>query len=174
MGQQKSSACYEGICLFFCLFLISFFVRSGARFFVPTRNLRTPSSSGLSRHGLEAAVCEEGEAQRPPLTAPARDGVRKLRVGTIRGEPAAGRDNFAPQPCIRWITRARTMMHSCASASEAPRRRTHSAQRHESHAVGAGPRHLEPSSVTLATGADRSELSGDWRIDMIASRVSAV
>ena len=37
---------------------------------------------------------------------------------TIRGEPAVGRDRFAPQPCIRWAVTTLTMMQSCASAAK--------------------------------------------------------
>jgi len=55
--------------------------------------------------------------------------------------------SIAPQPCIRWVQEPD---HDAAMriGSEAPRRRTHSPFRHESHGNTSGPRHLEPSSAT--------------------------
>jgi hypothetical protein len=66
---------------------------------------------------------------------------------TIRGEPAFGRGSIAPQPCIRWVQGPN---HDAAMriGSEAPRRRTHSSSRHDSHESPRDPatsnRHRRP------------------------------
>ena len=59
------------------------------------------------------------------------------------------------------------MMHGCASVSEAPRRRTHSVVRHESHAAARG-RPPPRTVIGDPLGADQAEtyhllsVDGDW------------
>jgi hypothetical protein len=63
-----------------------------------------------------------------------------------RGEPASRRERSRRQPCIRWISWIRTMMHTCASAA---RLRGGGPNLHNGMRamVFTGPRHLEPSSA---------------------------
>src|ERR1700756_1877496 len=73
-----------------------------------------------------------------------------------RGSSLVAHEHFAPHPCIRWAAMTRTMMQSCASAAKAPRRRAHSAQRHESHGFRGTPPPLEPARQpeAVATGLE--------------------
>jgi hypothetical protein len=63
-----------------------------------------------------------------------------------RGARIAARERSRRQPCIRWISWIRTMMHTCASAA---RLRGGGPNLHNGMRamVSAGPRHLEPSSA---------------------------
>jgi hypothetical protein len=84
---------------------------------------------------------------RPHLDSFKHDGTLDAIGMTIRGEPAFGRGSIAPQPCIRW---EQEPDHDAAMriGSEAPRWRTHSSSRHDSHESPRDPatsnRHRRP------------------------------
>src|SRR4029077_14275942 len=83
---------------------------------------------------------------------------------TIREEPAFGRGSIEPQPCIR--LGPRTPNHDAAMriGSEAPRRRTHSSSRHDSHESprdsATSSRHRRP----VTSGPTGPKLSGTFSI----------
>jgi hypothetical protein len=76
--------------------------------------------------------------------------------------------SIAPQPCIRSITQSGDLNHDAPMriGSEAPRRRTHSAQRHDSHGLrGTPPPRTVIGDLSLWSGSSRNCQSvGDWRI----------
>jgi hypothetical protein len=137
---------------------LSFFVRLGSPFLRPDPHERY---AGARRSGQGWRV---SATARPVLDGSEHDGTVGV-VGTTTSRGA----------CV-WCTKDRaTSLYSAGAetrthdavmriGSEAPRRRTHSAQRHEKPWFLSGPRHLEPSSVdlsqTVRTGArNRSGIS---------------
>jgi len=85
------------------LSFVSFFVRSKARFFVPTRGSLTSSRAEAVKVGRRANLAACSELARPYLDSFEHDGTLGAIGMTIRGEPAFGRGSVAPQPCIRWV-----------------------------------------------------------------------
>jgi hypothetical protein len=85
------------------LSFVSFFVRSQARFFVPTRGSLTSSRAGAVKVGRRANLAACSEIARPYLDSFEHDGTLGAVGMTIREEPAFGRGSIAPQPCIRWV-----------------------------------------------------------------------
>ena len=103
-----------------------------ARFFVPTRSSARPSRAGAVKVGRCNNLSTCFALARPYLDRFEHDGTLRAVATTIRGEPAFGRGSIAPQPCIRWV---QDPNHDAVIriGSEAPRRRTHSTFRHDSH-----------------------------------------
>ena len=131
-----------------------------ARFFVPTHDSLTPSRAGAVKVGRRTNLAACSALARPYLDSSEHDGTLGAVGMTIRGEPAFGRGSIAPQPCIRWVHRTRTMMQSCASAAKLRGGGPILSTRHESHGGTSGPRHLEPSSATRHKRTDRAETVG--------------
>jgi hypothetical protein len=117
------------------------------RFFVPTRALLTSARAGAVKVGRCTNLAACSAFARPHLDSFEHDGTLDAIGMTIRGEPAFGRGSIAPQPCIRWVQEPD---HDAAMriGSEAPRRRTHSSSRHDSHESPRDPatsnRHRRP------------------------------
>ena len=104
-----------------------------AHFFAPTRIVQMLSRAGAVKVGRRSDIPSRSSDARPYLDSPEHGSTLVVVGMTSRGELACRARTFVPQPCIRWAATTRTMMQSCASAAKAPRRRAHSAQRHESH-----------------------------------------
>ena len=83
----------------------------------PVSSPRHTHSGGRRAQGLSRTALLQ-RRRRLVLYWPEHDGTLDAVGMTIRGEPAVGRDRFAPQPCIRWAVTTRTMMQSCASAAK--------------------------------------------------------
>jgi hypothetical protein len=111
---------------------VSLFDRE-ARFFVPTRASLTLARAGAVKVGRRTNLAACSALARPYLDGFEHDGTLGVVGMTIREEPAFGRGSIAPQPCIR--LGPRTPNHDAAMriGSEAPKRRTHSSSRHDSH-----------------------------------------
>jgi hypothetical protein len=132
------------------LFLfVSFFVRSGSpRFFVPTHKSQTPSRAGVVKVGRRANVATRSIIARPHLDGPEHDGTLDVVGMTLsRGARLLGA-RFAPHACIRRVPYDPNHDAVMRIGSEAPRRRTHSFGRHQSHAASRDPatsnRHRRP------------------------------
>ncbi len=114
---------------------LSFLVRPG-------QPVSSPRPMRIEEQARAGAV-KDG-ALAPPGRGLVLDGLRARRHtccgrdDDVRGEPACGARILVPHPCIRWVQRPdhdAVMRIGC----EAPRRRTHSAQRHESRGFRRDP-----------------------------------
>jgi hypothetical protein len=143
----------------FCLSSVSLFDLK-ARFFVPTRGSLTSSRAGAVKVGRRANLAACSELARPYLDSFEHDGTLGAIGMTIRGEPACGRGSVAPQPCIRWVQRTRTMMQSYASAAKLRSGGPILLFGVESQGNTSGLRHLEPSSATLSPAGTGAETVG--------------
>jgi len=126
-------------------------------FFAPTHSVQTLSRAGFVKVGRRSDISSCSRHARPYLDKPEHgstlvlvgmDGSRGARLSRTNIR-AATLYSVGPQ-------RPRTMMQSCASAAKAPRRRTHSAQRLESHGFYGTP----PPRTVIGDphrGADRAE-----------------
>ena len=116
---------------------ISLFDR-GDHPFVPTRTSLTSARAGAVKVGRRTNLTACSAVARPHLDSFEHDGTLDAIGMTIRGEPAFGRGSIAPQPCIRWD---QGPDHDAAMriGSEAPKRRTHSSPRHNSHGTNRDP-----------------------------------
>ena len=114
------------------LSFVGFFVRSESPFLRPDPQQRQAvarrSCQGWPFNNLSTCFA----LARPYLDRFEHDGTLRAVATTIRGEPAFGRGSIAPQPCIRWV---QDPNHDAVIriGSEAPRRRSHSTFRHDSH-----------------------------------------
>ena len=126
-----------------------------SRFSAPTRNCAGPARAGAVKNGRRADLAMHDVPARPLLDSSEHVGMLMLVGMTItRGARSEQRDSIAPHPCIRWVARTSTMMHSCASvrSSEAADPFYPSASK---PCLRPGPRHLEPSSPTHHDRAGR-------------------
>jgi hypothetical protein len=114
-----------------------------ARFFVPTRGSLTSSRAGAVKVGRRANLAACSELARPYLDSFEHDGTLGAIGMTIRGEPAIGRDQSRHNLVFGGC---KNPNHDAAMriGSEAPRRRTHSSSRHDSHE---SPRDPPPRTV---------------------------
>src|ERR1700730_18325819 len=127
---------------------VSFFVRSESPFLRPDpRFAYVGARRSCQGWPLRTNLAARSAFARPHLDSFEHDGTLDAIGMTIRGEPAFGRGSIAPQPCIRWVQEPD---HAAAMriGSEAPRRRTHSSSRHDSHESPRDPatsnRHRRP------------------------------
>jgi hypothetical protein len=104
---------------FFLLFLPVSLFDLGSRFFAPTHTWRKPSRAGAVKAGRYRALAARSVVSRPRLDSPcARRHADCGRDDTSEGSSLSEREELAPQPCIRWVLKTRTMMHACASAAK--------------------------------------------------------
>ncbi len=127
--------------------LIPLFGRKG-----PSLRPDLPYRRAPSADAVQDAACGTGEAgaKRPRrrrarryhggqgdiLSINSRTGSRRVTHSSAQGDSEGslpGVAPSAPQPCIRWIARIRTMMQSCASAARLLGGGAHSLPRHGSH-----------------------------------------
>ena len=88
-----------------------------ARFFVSDRRSRRAPGAVKAGRLLRRTTTRRSLALTVPstLSAPSNAGGLGQQDDDQRGAPAFERGSIAPQPCIRWGPRTRTMMQSCAS-----------------------------------------------------------
>ena len=110
-----------------------------ARFSAPTHMSREPTRAGAVKVGRHCGIAMSINVSRPHLDSSEHDGPLTVVGMTSRGEPASAASKTSRRILVfGGPSRSVTMMHGCASVSEAPRRRTHSVVRHESHAAARG------------------------------------
>ena len=138
-------------------FFVSFFVRSGARFFVPTHKPQTLSRAGAVKVGRRTNVAAGSIIARPYLDGSEHDGTLGVVGMTLsRGARLVGA-RIAPHACIRWVSYDPNHDAVMRIGSEAPRRRTHSLPRHQSHADVRDPATSNCHRRPIAMRADRAE-----------------
>src|ERR1700692_215637 len=121
-----------------------------ARFFVPPRGSLTSSRAGAVKVGRRANLAACSELARPYLDSFEHDGTLGTIGMTIGGEPACARDQSRHNLVFGG---SKDPNHDAAMriGSEAPRRRTHSTFRHDSHESPRDPatsnRHRRPVTV---------------------------
>ena len=139
-------------------FLVSFFVRSGARFFVPTHKSQTLSRAGAVKVGRRANVAAGSIIARPYLDGSEHDGTLGVVGMTLsRGARLVGA-RIAPHACIRRVSYDPNHDAVMRIGCEAPRRRTHSISRHQSHAAGRDPATSNCHRRPIAKRANRPEV----------------
>ena len=137
-------------------FLVSFFVRSGARFFVPTHKSQTLSRAGAVKVGRRANVAAGSIIARPYLDGSEHDGTLGVVGMTLsRGARLVGA-RIAPHACIRRVSYDPNHDAVMRIGCEAPRRRTHSISRHQSHAAGRDPATSNCHRRPIAKRANRA------------------
>ena len=121
-----------------------------ARFFVPTRASLTSARAGAVKVGRCTNLAACSDFARPHLDSFERDGTLGAIGMTIRGEPACGRDQSRHNLVCG---RSKDPNHDAVMriGSEAPKRRTHSSNRHESQGTcrksATSNRHRYPSQA---------------------------
>jgi len=106
-----------------------------ARFFAPTHIFREPARAGAVKIGRRAGHATTTDVSRPYLDCSKHDGTLEVVGMTLsRGARCCSVETMTPHPCIRRTIEARTHDACMRIGGEAPRRRTHSTRRHESHA----------------------------------------
>src|ERR1700738_2264269 len=109
-----------------------------ARFFVPTRSSARPSRAGAVKVGRRANLAACSELARPYLDSFEPHGTLGTIGMTVGGEPACARDQSRHNLVFGG---SKDPNHDAAMriGSEAPRRRTHSFPRHNSHGTNRDP-----------------------------------
>ena len=99
-------------------FLIGFFVRSGTRFFAPTRSIAKPARAGAVKVGRRANLAVFSNLARPHLDSSEHDGtLDAIGDDDLRGARFLGADQ-SRHNLVSGGSMTRTMMHSCASAAK--------------------------------------------------------
>src|SRR6516165_790224 len=97
----------------------SFFVRLGIPFLRPDPHVL---EAGARRGCQGRPSLWPGGTLRRLQAAPRQPRARRHaccgRDDTSEGSSLSGHEEFAPQPCIRWVAVTPTMMHACASAAK--------------------------------------------------------
>ena len=111
------------------------------------------SRAGAVKVGRRTNLAACSALARPYLDSSEHDGTLGAVGMAIRGELAFGRGSIAPQPCIRWVQEPD---HDAAMriGSEAPKRRTHSFPRHNSHGTNRDP----PPRIVIGDPSQADEL----------------
>jgi hypothetical protein len=136
-----------------------------ARFFIPTRSSARPSRAGAVKVGRRTGLSTCFALARPYLDSFEHDGTLGAVGMTIRGEPAFGAADQSRHNLV--FGRSEDPNHDAAMriGSEAPRRRTHSSSRHDSHEsprdTATSNRHRRP--VTSGTEPKLSGVFSDLR-----------
>src|SRR4249919_3142297 len=100
------------------LSFVSFFVRSESPFLRPDPQYCKAGARRSCQGWPSINLSAYSTLARPYLDSFEHAGTLGAVGMTIRGELAFERESIAPQPCIRWAPRTRTMMQSCASAAK--------------------------------------------------------
>ena len=148
MRPSKSGAYFKARSTFFLNFIAVSLFDLKAGFSAPTHMSREPTRAGAVKVGRHCGSATSINVSRPHLDSSEHDGTLAVVGMTMsRGARFCSVEDLAPHPCIRWTIESVTMMHGCASVSEAPRRGPILLCGMKAMLQRADDRHLEPSSA---------------------------